>query len=101
MTRKPREKVAPAELSDTSPAVQELAISDHGVNVQVTNFDWYRAKELAAVRGVSVSDIARAAMSELIESSEHLDYLNEAVTATLEFEAAKDEGRRTYLAFRN
>lgn len=74
----------PPEFS--TPEVEEYAYKPHAINVIINEFMWLRLKELAAMEGCSVSEIARTAISSYLEEHEAAELIEELATAQIEFD---------------
>jgi len=91
-----KELSIPKALLGSASDVIELGVQDHNTNTMVTQWDWLRAKDLAEVRGCSVSDIVRTAIQSTFDSlpAAELEGLNGLAVARLEHQVAQNKLRQ-------
>ncbi len=78
----------PSEFS--KPEAAALAGNKHALNVSVCEFDFQRARELAALEGYNgVSEIVRLALAKALDEHPQADKIGESAVANIEFAARR------------
>lgn len=79
----------PTELSNASPEVINLAVGPHAANITISTWDYYRTRELAAVRGCTPNDVIRTAIHNMLENDPHTEAVGILALQSLEFAVAQ------------
>lgn len=74
----------PPEFSTSE--VEEYAYKPHAANVVINEFMWLQLKELAAMEGCSVSEVARTAISCYLDGHNAAELIEELATAQIELD---------------